>query len=439
MDYWPIALSVMIGLILSLMGIGVPVAFAFFATNIVCLYLFMGGPVGVTQMVSNFGDAVSMYALTPLPLFLVMGSLFFRSGLGDGVLRAIDLCIGNLRARLSYLVVLGGAVFAALSGSSLANTGMMGASMVPEMLKRGYKPHMVYGPVLGAGGLAVIIPPSSLAVLIGSLAQIDVGALLLAGLVPGLVLVAFYIALIRTQTTLDAEAAPQYTAPSATLRQKFAAILANVVPMGVIIFLVVGTIILGIASATESAALGCFGVIGLLFAYRRFSWEVIWTSLNDAMKVSGMTFLIITASTTFAQILAFSGASNGMIQWLIAFNWTPYAMLTVMIVIILILGMFMDQLSMMLITLPIFMPISHSLGFDQVWFGLILLLSYEVGFTTPPFGLLLFVMLGVAPKGTKLGTLAWAALPYILCTLVLLALIVMFPSIALFLPKLMRV
>lgn len=434
---WALALSVMIGLILALMGVGVPVAFAFFATNIVCLYLYMGGPVGVTQMVTNFGDAVSIHALTPMPLFLIMGSLFFRSGLGEGVFRAIDLCIGNLRARLSYLVVLAGAVFASLSGSSLANTGMMGTAMVPEMLRRGYRPHMVYGPVLGAGGLAVIIPPSALAVLLGSLAQIDVGALLVAGFLPGLVLTALYIVLITVQAAVDKSAAPQYDTPRASLRDKAGAILANVVPMGVIVFLVVGTIILGIASPTESAALGCMGVMALLLAYRRFSWSVVWKSLDDAMKVTGMTFLIIAASTTFAQVLAFSGASNGMIQWFVSFDWTPYAMLAVMVGVILLLGMFMDQLSMMLITLPIFFPIANSLGFDPVWFGLILLLAYEIGFTTPPFGLLLFVMLGVAPKGTTLRTVSLAALPYILCTIGLIVLIVVFPPLALWLPRLM--
>lgn len=434
---WPIALAVMIGTVLTLMGVGVPVAFAFIATNILCLYLFMGGPVGVAQMVTNFGDAVSMYALTPMPLFLIMGSLFFRSGLGDGVFKAIDLCIGNLRARLAYLVVLAGAVFASLSGSSLANTGMMGSAMVPEMLRRGYKPHMAFGPVLGAGGLAVIIPPSSLAVLLGSLAQIDVGALLVAGFLPGLLLTGMYIALITVQAAIDHDAAPQYDAPTATLREKVSAILANVVPMGVIVFLVVGTIILGFASPTESAALGCLGVIGLLLAYRRFSWGVVWKSLDDAMKVTGMTFLIIAASTTFAQVLAFSGASNGMIEWFISFNWSPYGMLAVMVGVILLLGMFMDQLSMMLITLPIFIPLAKSLGFDPVWFGLILLLSYEIGFTTPPFGLLLFVMLGVAPQGTTLWTVARAALPYILCTVGLVVLIILFPWIALWLPRLM--
>lgn len=434
---WYTALAIMIALILILMGIGMPVAFAFFATNIVAIFLFMGGAAGVKQMVANFGDAVSIYALTPLPLFLIMGSLFFRSGLGDNVFHAVDLCIGRVRARLSYIVVLAGAVFASLSGSSLANTGMMGSAMVPEMLKRGYKPHMAYGPILGAGGLAVIIPPSSLAVLLGSLAQIDVGALLIAGFIPGLILTALYVALIAVQTYIDPTAGPVYDGPVASTRERFVAIARNVVPMGTIVFLVVGTIILGIASPTESAALGCVGVIGLVLAYRRFSWQLVWKSLDDAMKVTGMTLLIIAASTTFAQALAYSGASSGLINWFMSFDLTPIMVLLVMIGIILILGMFMDQLSMMLITLPVFVPIAKQLNFDMVWFGLLLLLSYEIGFTTPPFGLLLFIMLGIAPPGTTLKTVALAALPYIICTLLLVGLIITFPQIALFLPRLL--
>jgi len=154
------------------------------------------------------------------------------------------------------------------------------------------------------------------------------------------------------------------------------------------------------------------------------------------MKVTAMTFLVIAASTTFAQVLAFSGASGGFVQWLLAFGASPMMLLALMVGSILLLGMFMDQLSMMLITLPIFVPIAQSLGFDLVWFGLILLLAYEIGFTTPPFGLLLFVMIGVAPAGTTLGTVARAALPYILCTIALIVLIAVFPPIALLLPGL---
>jgi tripartite ATP-independent transporter DctM subunit len=432
---WQIPLALMVGMILCLMGIGLPVAFAFFLTNIVCIYLYFGGATGVEQMVSNFPSAVAVYGLTPMPLFLIMGSLFFRSGLGENVFKALDMCIGNLRARLSYLVVLAGAVFAALSGSSLANTAMMGTSMVPEMQRRGYKPHMAFGPVLGAGGLAVIIPPSALAVLLGSLAQIDVGALLIAGAIPGLLLTAMYIGLIALQVRLDPSAAPQYEdGPTHTLGEKLRALAANVVPMGVIIFLVVGTIILGIASPTESAALGCAGVVGLLFAFGRFRLDIVWKSLEDAMKVTGMTFLIISASSTFAQVLAFTGASAGFINWSLSFQLTPLTVLLVMVGILLVLGMFMDQVSMMLITLPIFVPLAISMHFDMVWFGLIMLLALEIGFTTPPFGMLLFIMLGIAPKGTTLRTVSLAAMPYIACTILLVALIIAFPGIALWLP-----
>jgi tripartite ATP-independent transporter DctM subunit len=434
---WALPFALLIGLILFFMGVGLPVAFAFFMTNIAGLFLFFGGANGVRQMIANFSDAVGTYSLAPLPLFLIMGSLFFRSGLGDGVMNALDLCIGNLRARLAYVVLAAGAVFAALSGSSLANTGMMGTLMVPEMLKRDYKPYITYGPILGAGSLAVIIPPSSLAVLLGSLAHIDVGALLIAGAIPGILLACMFAGLIFIETLIDPDAAPQYPVPKVGLTVKLRAIGSNVVPMGVIIFLVVGTIILGLATPTESAALGCAGVLGLLLAYRRFTWKAIWASLDDAMKVTAMTFIIISASTTFSQIFAFSGASSGFINFVTGFDPGPYTFLLLMVIVILILGMFMDQVSMMLITLPIFLPIATHFHFDLVWFGLLLLLSYEVGFTTPPFGLLLFIMVGVAPTGTTLKTVAFAAAPFIACTLILIFLIALFPAIALFLPRLL--
>ncbi|OJY34454.1 MAG: C4-dicarboxylate ABC transporter permease [Rhodobacterales bacterium 65-51] len=433
---WLYPFAVLIGSIITLMGLGLPVAFAFFATNILGALLYFGGTRGITQMVANFNDAVATYALAPLPMFLVMGSLYFRSGLGEKVIHALDLAIGNLRGRLSYVVLSAGAIFAALSGSSLANAGMMGSLMAPEMLKRKYKPHMAYGPILGAGSLAVIIPPSALGVLLGSLAQIDVGALLIAGVLPGLLLVSMYAVLIWVQTRIDPKAAPQYPVPQVTGREKLKAVLVNIIPMGFLVFMVVGTIILGIATPTESAGLGCAGVVLLLMVYRKFSFAVLWKSLDDAMKVTAMTFLIISASMTFSQIFAFSGASNGFIQYITGFDLGPHGIVLMMVVTVLILGMFMDQVSMMLITLPLFMPIASQYGFDTVWLGLILLLAYEVGFTTPPFGMLLFVVLGVAEPGTSLKTIAMSALPYVLLTLLLIVIIMIFPQLALFLPSL---
>ena len=433
---WLYPFAILIGTIITLMGLGLPVAFAFFATNILGLLLFFGGQRGITQMVANFSEAVGTYALAPLPMFLVMGSLYFRSGLGERVIHALDIAVGNLRGRLSYVVLMAGAIFAALSGSSLANAGMMSSLMAPEMLKRNYKPHMAYGPVLGAGNLAVIIPPSTLAVLLGSLAQIDVGALLIAGILPGLLLTVMFCGLIWFQTKIDPEAAPQYPVPEVSGREKWRGILINILPMSFLVFTVVGTIILGIATPTESAGLGCAGVALLLVVYRKFSWRVVWQSLDDAMKVTGMTFLIISASMTFSQIFAFSGASSGFINAVIGMELGYYSIILMMVVIILILGMFMDQVSMMLITLPLFMPFAAQYGFDTVWLGLILLLAFEVGLSTPPFGLLLYVVMGSAQGDMSLKTVALAALPYVLLTLVLIVLVVAFPQLALLLPSL---
>jgi tripartite ATP-independent transporter DctM subunit len=427
---WPLWFLVLIGPLLVLMGLGLPVAFAFIAVNVIGATALLGYGVGVGQLVSNMTAGVSTYALAPVPLFLLMGALFFHSGLARRVLDAVDLLIGRVPARLSYVTVGTGTVFAALSGSSLANTGMLGTLMVPEMQRRGYKPHMSLGPILGSGGLAVIIPPSALAVLLGSLAQIDIGALLLAGLVPGILLAAFYCAVIFVQIRIEPEAAPFYEPQAVPLGRRLLVAAREIAPMSLIVAAVVGTILTGTATPTEAAALGSVAVIVLALGFRTLSLAAIRKSLEDTTRVTGMTFLLITASSTFSQLLAFSGASSGLVRWATSFDVGPLTILLLMLAVLLVLGMLMDQVSMMLITLPVFLPLSIAYGFDPVWFGLLMLLMLEVSFTTPPFGLLLFVMQGVAPPGTTLTTIARAALPYILCVFALIALLIAVPDIA---------
>lgn len=435
---WVSAGALMMGALLGLMAIGIPIALAFLATNILGVLLFMGYKAGMPQLVANASEAVSVFSLVPVPMFLIMGGLLFHTGLAVRVFDALDKLIGRVPGRLSYLTVAGGTMFAALSGSSMANTGMMGTLMVPEMLKRGYKRHMALGPVLGSGGLAVIIPPSSLAVLLGSLARIDVGALLIAGFVPGLMLAALYVALIWGQIKLDPSAAPQYPVPRASAREKLRAVVVNILPMSLVVFMVVGFIVIGIATPSESAAFGAVAVLILAILYRCLTWKAMWKSLEDAFRVTAMSFILIVGSSTFAQLLAYTGAAKGMVEWATGFQLAPLVLLLCMFAVLLVLGMFMDQLSMMLITLPIFIPLAIALKFDLVWFGLIVLLGLEIGFTTPPFGLLLFVMLGVAPKGTTLMQVAGAALPYIGCHFILIALLIAFPGIVTFLPQLMK-
>ncbi|MCC5780229.1 TRAP transporter large permease [Nitratireductor sp. B36] len=435
---WYEATLLMIGGLLALMFFGMPVAIAFLAINIVGVVIFMGGMIGIDQLVANATTSVTSFALVPVPLFLIMGELLFHTGLAIRVFDALDKCFGGIKGRLSYLTVGGGTIFATLSGSSMANTAMLGTTLMPDMIKRGYKPHMIMGPILATGGLAMIIPPSSLAVLLGSLARIDVGALLIAGLVPGLVLALMFLATIRIQIALDPEAAPGYAAERASVSEIARALAVDVLPMGIVVFAVVGLILLGWATPTESAAFGALSVVVLAACYRTLSWEAVVRSLTGTLKVSAMMLMIIVGSTTFSQILAFSGASSGLIAFATSFELNAYVVLAIMFLVLLLLGMFMDQLSIMMLTLPIFMPLVALYGFDQIWFGVVMLLALELSLATPPFGLLLFVMVGVSPAGTTIGQVARAALPYIACTLLLVVLLALFPQLALWLPGLIR-
>jgi tripartite ATP-independent transporter DctM subunit len=303
------------------------------------------------------------------------------------------------------------------------------------MAKRGYKPHMSIGPILGTGGLAIIIPPSALAVLLATLAQIDVAALLIAGIIPGLILAFFYIATIYLQTKIDPSAAPAYDVDPMSFAQKFRLLMSEVVPMVGVMVVIVVLMIQGFVTPSEAAAFGALGVLILAAVFRCLTWVTMKKSVVGALRVTLMAYLIVFGSATFSQLLAFSGASRGLVSWAISFDLAPLAMLLVMFTVLLLLGMFMEQISMMLLTVPIFFPLAVTLNFDPIWFGLIMLLALEISFTTPPFGLLLFVMKGVAPKGTTMRVIYTSAFPFIGCSLLLVALLIAFPQLALWLPS----
>jgi tripartite ATP-independent transporter DctM subunit len=432
---WFEALAVLLGVILFLMAIGMPVALAFLAANILGAWIFMGGERGVAQLLNNGFGSLTKYALMPIPLFLLMGEIFFYTGLGGRMFNAIDKLLGKLPGRLSYVTVLGGTAFSTLSGSSMGSTALLGSLMVPEMSRRGYKSYMSIGPILGTGGLAIIIPPSALAVLLATLAQIDVAALLLAGVIPGLILAGFYIATIWLQTKIDASAAPAYDVPTMSVAEKIILLFREVVPMVGIMVVIIIMMIEGFVTPSEAAAFGALGVLLLAVTFRCLTLDALRKSITGALRVTLMAYLIVFGSATFSQLLAFSGASRGLVNWATSFDLAPLAMLMIMFAVLLLLGMFMEQISIMLLTVPIFFPLAQSLGFDLVWFALIMLLSLEISFTTPPFGLLLFVMKGVAPPGTTMREIYTSAFPFIGCSLVLVALLIAFPNLALWLPS----
>jgi tripartite ATP-independent transporter DctM subunit len=432
---WFEALALLLGTIIVLMAVGMPVAFAFLAANILGAWVFMGGERGIVQLLNNGLGSLTKYALVPIPLFLLMGEVFFHTGLGGRMFNAIDKLLGRLPGRLSYVTVLGGTAFSTLSGSSMGSTALLGSLMVPEMAKRGYKSHMSIGPILGTGGLAIIIPPSALAVLLATLAQIDVAALLIAGVIPGLILAFFYIATIFIQTKIDPSAAPAYDVEPMSSGQKLKLLMSEVVPMVGVMVMIVVLMIKGFVTPSEAAAFGALGVLVLAAVFRCLTWDSLRKSIVGALRVTLMAYLIVFGSATFSQLLAFSGASRGLVNWAISFDLAPLAMLLVMFAVLLLLGMFMEQISMMLLTVPIFFPLAVTLNFDPIWFGLIMLLALEISFTTPPFGLLLFVMKGVAPKGTTMREIYTSAFPFIGCSLLLVALLIAFPQLALWLPS----
>ena len=431
--YW--AAAILFGLGVGLMMLGIPVAIAFFATNLVAAVLFMGGGSGIAQVINNGFGAMTNFPLVPIPMFLLMGELFFHTGLAGRCFNAADKLLGNVPARLSFVTLIGGTAFAGPAGSSMGACALLGSLMVPEMTRRGYSKYLSIGPIMGVGGLAVIIPPSALTVLLATLGRTDVGDLLIAGIIPGFVLAAMYGVLIYGWTVFDPKAAPGYSAKPVPRREKIRLVFVDVIPMvGVIVFAVL-IMLTGWATPTEAAALGAVSVIALAACYGELTWKAFVRSIDGALRVTVMAFLIIFGSATFSQLLAFSGASSGLISWATRFDVAPIGMLLVMIAIIFFLGCFMDQLSMMLLTAPIYFPLAVTLGFDLTWFGLIILLALEVGYTTPPFGLLLFVMKGVAPPGTTMRDIYLAASPFIACVLVLIALVIAFPPIATWLPR----
>ena len=436
MEWWVILLF-LIGALIFFLALGLPIAFAFLLINFIGAYIFMGGLDGLSLSVQQIFTSLVSFSLAPIPLFVFMGELMLHSGMAKRTLDVFDKLIGKLPGRLSLIVITGGALFSTLSGSTIANTAMLGEIMVPEMKERGYKNPMILGPIVGVGGLAMLIPPSALAVVYASLAQISVGKVLIAGAIPGFMLAVLYSLYVVGRSHISPSLAPAYDVAHHTLSEKVSDFAKYVLPLGFIFFLVLGVIFLGIATPTEAASTGALGSIILACCYKKFNVTVLQKSIKGTLKVSVMAFMIISASMTYSSILAFTGSTMGLVNLITGLEMSRIFVIIGMMVILMILGTFMEQVSMMMITIPIFMPVIQGLGFDPIWFAILMLLNLEMALSTPPFGMLLFVMKGSAPPDTSLGEICKAALPFLGCDLIVMVLIIAFPSIPLYLPSLM--
>lgn len=430
---WVYNLSFFFGLLMLMLLSGMPVAIGFLTLNILGLYIYLG-PGSLALLATSSFSSVGQFALIPIPLFILMGELLMRTGLATMTVDAVDHWIGRLPGRLSISAVGGGTLFGALSGASMASVAMLGSTLVPEMSKREYKPVMSVGSILAGGGLAVLIPPSALGVLLGALAKVSIAKLLLAGILPGLILALMYFVYFSVRAKLQPELAPPYVAPPTSLRHKMKSLLV-VSPMFSLIVVVTGFIFLGIATPSESAAMGVVATVILAACYRRLTWQALSAALMATTTTTAMMLLVIVGSSGFSQLLAATGSTSSLVTYVSGLDLPPIAMVIIMQLIVLALGCFIDTISIMLVSIPVFMPLVAALGLDPIWFSILILIQLELAGITPPFGVLLFVMKGVQSHLSMLSIYR-AALPIVGVQLLLIALLMTFPEIVSILPNL---
>lgn len=429
--YWDLA--IFFGFLSASMLSGMPVAIGFLTLNIVGLYFFLGGVGSLSLLATSSFSSIGQFALIPIPLFILMGELLMRTGLAAKTVEAVDHWIGRVPGRLSLSAVGGGTLFGALSGASMASVAMLGSTLVPEMTKRGYKPQMSVSAILAGGGLAVLIPPSALAVLLGALAKVSIAKLLLAGILPGLILAVMYLVYFATRALLQPHLAPPYEAINSSLREKIWAVV-KVTPLLGLIVVVTGFIFLGIATPSESAAMGVIATLILAAGYRVLTLSALIDALRSTMITSAMMMLVIVGSTGFSQLLAATGSTSALVTTVTELQVSPLVMVLVMMSVVLVLGCFIDTISIMLVAIPVFMPIVTTLGIDPIWFCILILVQLELAGITPPFGVLLFVMKGVQ-QHLRVAQIYQAAIPIVLIQFGLIALLMIFPELATWLPE----
>ena len=434
---WWGTLSGGLALLLAAFMTGAPIFIAFLVINIAGVLLVLGQP-GFGMVANSIFETTNIAALSAIPLFILMGELLFRSGSIDILFDSVDKLVGKVRGRQYVLCIVLSTIFGALSGAAMGVAAMMARTLYPGMIERNYDSRLSTGAILAGASLAPIIPPSVLVIIIGTLADVSIAGLLIAGIVPGLMLSGMFLIYIFARVRANPELAPygdSDTAPEVSLWEMVVAVL-RVLPFAIIIFCVMGFILLGVATPSESAATGVLGALLTAVYYRKLNWKMISESVASAAFITSMILVIMASSKMFSQLLAFTGSTRELTSLIVTLNFEPYAMLFIMMLIPFILCMFIDQIALMLVVIPIYQPLLGTLGFDPIWFWLIMLLNVTVGGITPPFGYTMFAFKGSAPD-VPLKDIFNATWPFVCIFLVGMAVIAAFPPLATWLPGLL--
>jgi C4-dicarboxylate transporter, DctM subunit len=380
-------------------------------------------------------DVMNSFTFTAIPLFVFMGTIYATTGIVRGLFQGAEKMFGNIPGSLASAMIVANAIFGAISGSSVAAAATFGRICFPEMQKAGYDAKMSLGAIAISGTLSVLIPPSLILIVYGGWMDVSVARLFAGGVVPGLVLTAFFVITVTILVLRKPELAPRTATKRYTLREKVSAIW-DIFPFVVVISLVLGTTFGGIMTPTESASLGAFLSIVLALFFRQMTYRALKESMLLAVNVSAMMAFVLFTARMLGQVFQYIGLTEATATFMLGLDLGKYTMLALICILYLILGCFFDSLSMLVLTIPFVAPIIKSLGFDFIWFGVLYVVLAEIGLVTPPFGLNLFVLKGVVPQ-YEITTIFAGTIPFLIPTCILIVLMILFPDLVLWLPNLL--
>lgn len=421
-----------------MLALRIPIAVGLGSVAMVGLSLIVGFDAMIGAAGALTFDFVASWELSAIPLFIFMGAISSRSGLVASLYQVARIWLARVPGGLAVATNLSAAGFAAASGSSLATTAAMGELAIPEMLRARYQPALSTAVVAASGTLGSLIPPSILLVIYGLIAEVSIGDLLLAGIVPGLLTAGVYAALIIVRCMANPDLAPRDAEASRIPLNERLRMLLTIWPLPVLVAAVVGTIYAGLATATEAAALGCLAAIVIAFGMRRLSWQIMIESIRNTLHMTSMIFFIVLGAVLYSKFLAITGTPELIARAAQFAEGNPYLLFFVISVIFLILGMFVDSLGMMLLTVPIFIPMVQQTGFSLIWFGVFVVKWVEIGLITPPVGMNAFIVKGIVGDGIRLGTIFRGLMWFVAAEFLIVTTLTIFPQIVTFLPDLAR-
>jgi len=419
---------------------GFPLAFCIGGVGMIMGLLVMG-PTSLKLMYVRAHGAVTNYTLLAVPLFLFMGLMIERSGIAESLFNALNLWIGRLRGSLAIATVLTGTVLAACVGVFSASIVMLGLIALPAMLKRGYSKELACGSIIAGGCLGILIPPSIMIVLYGPMAGLSVGKLFMGAFGPGLMLSALYISYIAIRPLIQPECAPPLPAEERAVSwgRKFYLLFTALIPPSLLVFGVLGSIFFGIAAPTEAAGAGAFVSMVIAAGYRKLSWRVLKETCFATLKASAFIIVIVTGASIFTGIFLSSGCGNVVADLVLSAPGGKWGVFVVIHIILFLLGMFLGWMGILLIMIPIVTPIGLAIGFDPIWFALMVMVNLQMAYMTPPMAPAIFFLRGVVPpdSGIDSGTIIRGVIPIIALVMVGIVLLIVFPDIIMWLPNTM--